>query len=396
MSSRYRDLGIDPNKGIVRQIFSKMIDNEFPGAFVNIARSRVLPGLVETKHPDGDGSKFIQRILDFLINGDEKVFRGAVDDALSMNAGDIAASGFVMGPWTITQVININGGILDEFGYEFKAMVMEQIAIRLLELLTIYESKGFDIRFLGGETADLPDQVKSVVYDMDIHAVAPEKDLIKGNVGIGDKIYGFASDGKASFENEENSGIMSNGLTQLRTDLMKAEYGVKYPFLCRDGGGFNGRFAVDDFPSGLNMSVSQAIMSPTRQWAIVIRMIIKKMKENNILSDLHGISMNTGGGATKIAHVGNGITYVKKMPTPPGIFQLIKTESNENWKNMFETFNCGVGIDVVAKETPELLDILKQVSHESGIDHFRLGYCKDGPEKNAIILETPYGTFENY
>ena len=145
------------------------------------------------------------------------------------------------------------------------------------------------------------------------------------------------------------------------------------------------------------MTVSEAILSPTRQWAIVIKRIIEKLKEKDKLSLLHGISMNTGGGATKIGHVGSGILYKKIMPTVPPVFQLIKDESGETWRNMFETFNCGVGIDVVGADKPEFRKILEEVAEETHIKMFDLGVCEQfAGEKNKVELETPYGNFNDH
>jgi len=145
------------------------------------------------------------------------------------------------------------------------------------------------------------------------------------------------------------------------------------------------------------MSVGEAILSPTRQWAIVIKMLIDRLKEKNILHLLHGISMNTGGGATKIRHIGKGVLYKKIMPSVPSIFELIQRESNETWRNMFETFNCGIGIDVVGADNEEFKKTIEQVGKESGIRHYNLGVCeKANGDSNKIVLETPYGRFDNY
>ncbi len=384
--SEYEKLGVDPAKSIVREIFGKIIDNDFPYAFVNIKRDQEIPGTVFTKHSDGDGSKFVQRVLHYLETDDESIFQGAVDDALAMNTGDIAASGFVFGKWVITEIININGFNIP------KDIIMEQIALRVGRLLQLYKDRGFNIFFLGGETADLPDQIGSAVYDMDIYARAKESDLIVGNVKPGDKIYGFASDGKAVWEEENNSGIMSNGLTLARTYLMNKDYAEMYPFLFGAGVSYKGKFYIKD-----NIAVSKEILSPTRQWAIAIRMIIEKLKEKNIFHMLHGISMNTGGGAAKIMHVGSGILYKKKMPIPPPIFQLIQKESGEIWENMYEDFNCGVGIDVVGEDNAEFKGVLQEISDKIGIRLFELGECaKNTNGGNKIVLETPYGFFDNY
>ncbi len=391
--SKYKELGIDPNKSSVREIFGKIVDNDFPNAFVNIKRDPEIPGMVFTKHSDGDGSKFVQRALHYFETGDDSIFQGAVDDAFSMNSGDIAASGFVCGKWVLTQTININGINLP------KKKIMKQNALRVAWLLQLYRSYGFDMTFfLGGETADLPDQTSSIVYDMDIYARTKEINLIIGNVRPGDKIYGFASDGKAKWEEKNNSGIMSNGLTLARTCLMAQKYTEKYPFLIRHNGSYQGRFKVNDMPDILQgMTVSEAILSPTRQWAIVIKLIIKKLKEREILHMLHGISMNTGGGATKIRHIGQGVVYKKRMPDPPPIFKLIQEESGELWRNMFVDFNCGVGIDVVGEDSKEFQQTLKKVAAETEIKLFELGKCeKCQDKKNKIILDTPYGYFDDY
>ncbi len=393
--SIYRQLGIDAQKSTVREIFSRIVDNDFPGAFVNIKRDPEFPGYVFTKHPDGDGSKFLQRLLHMEETGDTSIIRGAVDDAFEMNFGDIAASGFVSGKIVLTQIIDINAFKVG------KEEVMQQIALRVAELLKIYRDNGFDLTFfMGGETADLPNQTSSVIYNADVYARAQEKDLITGaNIRPGDRIYGFASFGQAVWEDEYNYGLMSNGATQARLYLMSDEYNEKYPHLVGYGKRYKGRYRVASrLPTDANISISKAILSPTRNWSLVIKILINKLKERGLFDKLHGISMNTGGGATKIGHLGRGITYYKEMPEPPDLFQMINFESNGYWESMFESFNCGIGIDIVGEDDPELEEVLMEVEKETKIQLFELGVCEPNtdPEKNKVILETPFGIFDNY
>lgn len=51
--SHYARLGVDAGKGSVRKTFGGIIDNDFPGAFVNIVRDPERPGEVFTGHMDG-------------------------------------------------------------------------------------------------------------------------------------------------------------------------------------------------------------------------------------------------------------------------------------------------------------------------------------------------------
>jgi len=394
-TSVYRQLGIDPQKATVREIFGKLVDNDFPQAFVNIKRDPEFPGYVFAKHPDGDGSKFVQRLLHVEETGSPAAIQGAVDDAFEMNLGDIAASGFVDGKIVLTQIIDINSFKVS------KPSVMRQIALRVAELLALYRENGFDLAyFLGGETADLPNQCGSVIYNADVYARTRENGLITGrHIQPGDQIWGFASSGQAAWEKEYNFGLMSNGATQARLFLMSDEYNAKYPHLVGYGKPYRGRFKVNDLLPGFsNTTVSEAILSPTRNWSLVIKRILDKVKKRGILDKLHGISMNTGGGATKIAHVGQGILYKKKMPDPPGLFKLIQAESNDDWEHMYESFNCGVGIDVIGEKHVDLEAVLQEVDKETNITLHHLGECEanPSPDQNKVVLETRFGTFDNY
>lgn len=387
--SIYSLLGVDANKSSVRAAFSPIIENEYPGAFVNIITDPYCDKRALTQHQDGDGSKFVQRLLHYLENGDPSVFMGMVDDALSMNTGDIAASGFVFGPWLLTDVINSG---MDK---DLKAIVMKAVAERFSQLFQIYRQKGFELHFLGGETADLKYQVKSGVFDVAITAWEEKENLIKGNVKPGDAIFGFHSDGRAAWEDKINSGIMSNYLTMARSSLMSKIYNKLYPQLRMDKPFYNGRFLYDQrhvsFPE---LTVGESILSPTRQWAIVIKEIVKSLKKRKIFSSLHGISMNTGGGATKIKHVGEFITYNKSMPTPPPIFQLIKQESGEDWANIYCEANCGIGIDVVGEDNKLFAEALEEAAVNCEISLSRLGYCEDSTEKdNVVLIDTPFGSW---
>ena len=386
----YEELGVDPEKKNVKETFGKLNDQEYPTAFVNIISDPFCSDRALTQHQDGDGSKFIQRMLHYFETSDKKIFTGMVDDALSMNTGDIAASGFIFGPWLITNVLNLN---LPE---KLKEIIMEAVAVRLAELRELYSNHGFNIKFLGGETADLPDQVKSGVFDIAITAWANKKDLITGNIYNDDLIFGFPSDGQAAWETEPNSGLMSNGLTLARCCLMKKDYDKKYPSLKRDGEFYQGRFHPDSHSDILGeMSVGKALLSPTRQWAIVIKEIITALKEVNAVYMLHGITMNTGGGATKITNIGKGILYIKEMPAPPPLFRLIQSESKSPWVDMYKNLNNGIGLDVIGENNTIFIEALNKASIKCGLPLCRLGICqklKDGT-KNKVSLNTPFGSF---
>ncbi len=391
--SIYEQLGIDSSKSSVREIFEKVIDNEYQGAFVNIITDPYCQDRALTMHQDGDGSKFVQRLLHYFESCDETIFSGMVDDALAMNTGDIAASGFVFGPWIITDLLNVS------LPRNLKKIVMKSIANRMDELISLYSQHGFQIKFLGGETADLPDQVRSGVFDIGITAWADKKDLIIGNVQEGDLIFGFPSDGKAAWEEKANSGIMSNGLTAARSALMSDEYNYKYPNLKREDNFYKGIYKYNDFHGTLKgTTISKAILSPTRQWPLVIRKIISALKKANALNMLHGISMNTGGGATKISNIGKGgILYEKNMPCPPPIFKLIQKKSNEDWKNMYKTFNCGIGIDVIGSNHPVFIEVLKEAASGCQLPLYQLGICYNTPNGkpgNQVKLNTRYGSFQ--
>lgn len=387
--SEYEKLGVDPHKEKVRKIFGRIVRNDFPGAFVNIIREPGRGGYVKTMHSDGDGSKFIQRILHYMETGDSTVIQGAVDDGFSMNTGDIAASGFV-GTYEINQTININGFNIP------KDVVMAAIAERVETLIKLYSQYKIAIDFFGGETADLPDQVNSVVYDVNVFSRAKEANIVTGNVKPGDVIYGFASDGAAVWEETDNSGIMSNGLTMARIFSMDKKYGIKYPYLIRKGGEYRGNYLFDSQSAILGkMKIGEAILSPTRQWAILIKVLFSRLFVHDAFYMLHGISMNTGGGASKIKHVGREINYVKEMPVPPAIFQFLQAESGEQWKNMFTTFNCGVGIDIVGQNDEKFIAALEETSSLTGIKLYELGRCEASKTgANQVTLQSEYGTFE--
>lgn len=255
----YAKLGVDATKGSVRKAFSRHIDNDFPGAWVNIIRDTRHPGEVVTQHMDGDGSKILQRLLMSVENGELSVIAGMVDDGVGMNTGDVAAAGFV-GWQTWTDVLNLNAFHIP------KDAIMSVVGARFAELRALYRRYGIEVFFLGGETAELPHQVQTAVFDVAIHASVMEADLVKGHIRPWDLIWGFASDGQAVWESGPNSGIMSNGLTLGRTELMDTGYTSKYPHLILPGIEYGGRLMVGDRKESLGtMTVGEALISPTRQ-----------------------------------------------------------------------------------------------------------------------------------
>jgi len=397
--SQYEKLGIQSDKSGVKKEFSGVNENIFPSAFVNIGNDPWQKGWVHTLHLDGGGSKDATQWLYFKETNDDSFLRFCVADAIAMGA-DVTATGFT-GPLVIGDVIDINGWNVD------KSIVIKNVALGIAETVALFRDYGMClgnngyrivVLCMGGETADLVDQLNSWSTNVAVYSRMPKADAIIGNVVPRDSIFGFSSGGQAAWETMLNSGKMSNGSTLSDAVLLHADYQAKYPFLRSEKNAFRGRFFVDDKPSGLGMTVGKALISPTRQWAIAMKMVIDRLKEKNEFDRLHAIVMNTGGGLTKCGHVGKRIRYYKEVPPVLPIFQLIQEEAKETWRNMLKSFNCGIGVEFIGDNNGgHLQAALEWASQESGIDLFELGTAfesKSANGENEVVVNyggTEYG-----
>src|SRR5205085_1614905 len=89
---------------------------------------------------------------------------------------------------------------------------------------------GVTIHFMGGETADVGDVVRTVAVNGTMTARWKRDRIITNeNIRPGNVIVGLASYGKAIYENEYNSGIGSNGLTSARHDVLNKFYAKNFP-----------------------------------------------------------------------------------------------------------------------------------------------------------------------
>jgi phosphoribosylaminoimidazole (AIR) synthetase len=389
--SMYGKMGVDAHKGAVEDAFKDKINNIYPHAFVNITQDSLAPGYVRTLKVDGDGSKPTQHCLHFLETGDPKSFEASADDTFAMVAADGGAAGFVR------EILFADCLDLNKFPIPgLKEAVMGAYSNRIGEIVKLHRRYGFSVEFFGGETADLPSQVTTYVANGFYYSRTPEILVIQGNVQPGDQIWGFSSAGKAKWEKRRNSGLMCNGVTLACAVIMWEGYNQKYPFLRHEKQRYRGHYRVDDKLPGLGRTTaSDALRSPTRQWAIVFRFLLEELCKQEALRLLHGLTVNTGGGATKILRLGQNIRYVKQMPPWPPLFQLIYEEGNVSPGEMFEDFNCGVGADIIgSNESGVLEEAIRTASARAGIDYWHLGECQVCDDsKNKVELDTPYGHF---
>ena len=376
--------GVDSRKGGYGKIFTAVEPAVFPHAFCKIYIDPDF-GFAFSKHSDGVGSKSAQRYIHAMETGDYSVFEGDADDGFVMNAADVACAG-LLDAMVFTDMVDINQLYVDKKRY------LAALNAGFERIKKVYAAHGILVLFAGGETADLVDQTKTVIFNGDIYARAndPRKVVTCERIAPGDVIFGFRSGGDCALEANLNSGLMSNGLTGGRHDLMHADYGKKYPeTIDLRGDPYKGRFRIGDVPTGLGMEVSEALMSPTRHFPLIVKRLLEACGD-----EIHGIVMNTGGGQTKCTRVGKGLQYIKMaLPEPDPIFMLIHEESGRSWRNMYQGFNCGIGLDVMAR--PEMTKTILGVAHEFDVGCTPLGECqasKDG--KNHLHVDSVFGQFD--
>jgi phosphoribosylformylglycinamidine cyclo-ligase len=380
MRSEYGRLGVDvTKKGIA--VFKGLTDNLFPDAFCVVTSdpNDATRGLV--LHTDSAGTKPVQAYVNWRETGDIDAFRGLAQDVIAMNVDDVVCVG--ASPVSFVDYIAVN-----PFNVS-KPAVLATLAKGFEATFHLLKRYGLDIHFGGGETADVPDLVRVLDLSGTALGCVAIDDVVSGaNVEEGDRIIGLRSGGKTYLEKTLNSGIMCNGITLARRCLMRRDYAVRYPEIEEPRAGpYSGEYNADTYVDELEMTVGDAITSPTRLYTPLILEILREHRPA-----VKALVHNTGGGQTKCLGVGSGIHYLKDDPLPVDpIFHLIQQASKEEWRAMFQDYNMGTGFEIVVQATAA--DDVVDACDRYGIEAKVIGRCHRTGRDNSVTLQTRWGTF---
>ncbi len=377
MASRYEELGVDVSKKGV-EFLKRITDDVFPEAFSPVVKDSLNPGWGIILHTDGAGTKPVVSYVYYKETGEEK-FETLADDVVAMNVDDAACVGGV--PAAFSDYVAVNPFKVP------KQELLKSLAKGFSRVFSMLREKGVEVFFSGGETADLPDIVRTFDVSGTVMARVELSKVITGrNVSPGDVIIGLRSGGRSTYEEKENSGIMCNGITLARHCLLAKEYLDKYPEIGSEAKGYYGRFKIDSFVDELNTSIGEALLSPTR---IYLPIILEVMKSVKVKAMIH----NTGGGLTKCLKIGRNIRYVKdNLPEPDPIFRLIQAESRETLRNMYRSFNMGIGLEIIVEKKYE--DTVADISEKFHVGAQTIGRCEKSSGGNSLIIISKDGKFE--
>ncbi len=363
----------DLNPGLYPKAFCKIYPDFLGGddAYCNVMSS------------DGSGTKSVLAYLYWKETGDISVWRGIAQDAIVMNTDDLLCIGAVDN-FLYTSIINRNKNFIT-------GDVIAEIIKGSKEFIEQMNDLGINICAMGGETADLGDCVRTSTVDAGMTVRMKKKNLVlTQNIKPGNVIVGLASYGKATYEDEYNSGISSNGLTSARHDLLNKYYAEKYPESfdnsIKKSLTYSGTKKLTDKLEGTELNIGRALLSPTRTYLPVIKKVL-----HEIPGQVTGMINCTGGAHSKVLHYIENLRVVKNnlLPVPP-LFNLIQKESKTGWKEMFKILNCGTRFEVYIPE--KYASLIIDVAKSFGIASQVIGYV-EASAKNEVVIKSQYGEF---
>lgn len=185
---------------------------------------------------------------------------------------------------------------------------------------------------VGGETAVLGDMIAGAsenAFDLAgmVMGIVRERPILGRMVKPGDIILGV-----------ESSGLHSNGYTLARKVLLS-------------------KYSVDDYADHLVQTVGEELLMPTRIYVNPVNDILKRRVV------VHGIANITGGGLTKLVRLNPRVRYVfDNLPAPTGIFKQIQVDGKIDSREMYRTFNMGVGFCLVAPKasTDQIISVFEK------------------------------------
>lgn len=389
--SKYGQRGVSANKEDVYKAIAGLDKGLFPKAFCKIFPDYFLndENYCTIVHADGAGTKSSLAYLYWKETGDISVWHGIAQDSLVMNTDDLICAGAV-NDVLFCSIINRNKHLIP-------AEVLTEIIQGTNDFIERMKVFGVNIHYMGGETADVGDLVRTITVDSTISCRLPRSQVIKNEIRDSDVIVGFASFGKATYEDEYNSGIGSNGLTAARHDVLSHSYFEWYPETfdteMKASLAYAGtRILIDRLSDGshggdVSTNVGKLLLSPTRTYAPMMKIILEKF-----FDQIHGAIHCSGGGQTKVLHYAANLHIIKDnlFPLPP-VFKLIQQESKTDWKEMYQVFNMGHRLEIYCEE--KIAQQLIEVANSFDIEGKIIGRCITAKE-NHLTIESEFGKFD--
>ncbi len=383
--SLYTKRGVSAQKEEVHAAVKDLDQGLFPHAFCKVYPD-FLGGdedFVNIMHADGAGTKGILAYLYWKETGDISVWKGIAQDAIVMNLDDLLCVG-------VYDNIVFNSTI-DRNKILIPGEVLQQVISGSQELFDQLKSFGVNIHYLGGETADVGDVVRTIAVNGTMTCRWPRNKIISNDkIKPGDVIVGLASYGQAAYETSYNSGIGSNGLTSARHDVLNKFYAEhfkeSYDNRLSDDVVYIGKHKLSDTAefkiqnSKFKTSIGQLILSPTRTFAPVMKGLLE-----DHFDKIHGLIHCSGGGQTKCMKYlpGNFKVIKDNLFEAPEIFKIIQQNSGSNNKEMYEVFNMGCRLEIYCDAADAAIMI--EAANKFGIDAQVIGRVEAGSKKELVI-----------
>ena len=206
---------------------------------------------------------------------------------------------------------------------------------------------------IGGETAEMPGFYPVDEYDLAgfcVGVVDKKKIINNKTIEIGDKVIGLKS-----------SGVHSNGFSLVRKvfDVNKEN--------------------LNEYVEELGCTIGEALLKPTKIYVKPILKLIEQVK-------VKGISHITGGGfyenMPRMLRDGVALKIDKNSYEVPAIFKLIAKRGNIPERDMYNTFNMGIGMAVIVpeNEVKKAINMLKDAGEEA----YLIGEVVEGNKEITI------------
>src|SRR5215212_6451381 len=170
--SLYTKRGVSAQKEEVHAATANLDKGLYPHAFCKIYADHLGgdANWVNVMHADGAGTKSILAYLYWKETGDISVWKGIAQDAIVMNLDDLLCTG-IYDNLLFSSTIDRNKQMIP-------GNVLEAIITGSQEFFDQMKKFGVNIHYLGGETADVGDVVRTIAVNGTMTARWPKSKLI--------------------------------------------------------------------------------------------------------------------------------------------------------------------------------------------------------------------------